>query len=93
MKNGIQYLHPNTLYNKPSSPPGDQLYPDNVCCDRPIFSHHEPNVLKSLLIIPSSTSQKSYPLFLLYSRIITHYTHIILLHRAVARSSQLVRPS
>ena len=40
----------------------------------------EPNMLKILPIIPSSTSQKFYPLFLFYSHIITYYSHIILLH-------------
>ena len=37
-------------------------------------------MLKNLPIIPSSTSQKIYPLFLFYSHIITYYSHIIILH-------------
>ena len=40
----------------------------------------EPNMLKILLMIPFSTSQKVYPLFLFYSHITTYYSHIILLH-------------
>ena len=41
MKNGIQFFAPqSTPYNKQSSLPGDHLYPDHVCGDRP-FSHHE----------------------------------------------------
>ena len=40
----------------------------------------EPNMLKILPIIPSSTSQKFYPLILFYSHIITYYSHIILLY-------------
>ena len=40
----------------------------------------EPNMLKILPIIPSSTSQKNYQLFLFYSQFITYYSHIILLH-------------
>ena len=43
-------------------------------------SKPEPNMFKILPIIPSSTSQKFYPLFLFYSYIITYYSHIILLH-------------
>ena len=35
-------------------------------------------MLKILLIIPSSISQKIYPLFLFYSHIITYYSYIIL---------------
>ena len=35
-------------------------------------------MLKILPIIPSSTSQKIYPLFLFYSHVITCYSHIIL---------------
>ena len=35
-------------------------------------------MLKILLIIPASTSQKNYPLFLLYFHIITYYSHIML---------------
>ena len=38
------------------------------------------NMLKIWPIIPSSTSQKIYPLFLFYSLIITYYSHIILWH-------------
>ena len=38
----------------------------------------EPNMLKILPNIPSSTSQKFYPLFLFYSHIITYYSHTIL---------------
>ena len=38
----------------------------------------EPNMLKTLPIIPSSTSQKIYPLFLFYSHIITYYSYFIL---------------
>ena len=37
----------------------------------------EPNLLKILPIIPSSTSQKIYPLFLFYSHIIVCYSYII----------------
>ena len=37
-------------------------------------------MLKILPIIPSSTSQKIYQLFLFYSHIIAYYSHIILLH-------------
>ena len=37
-----------------------------------------PNMLKSLPIIPSSTSQKIYSLFLFYSHIITYYSYFIL---------------
>ena len=36
-------------------------------------------MLKNLPIIPSRTSQKFYPLFLIYSQIITYYSFIILL--------------
>ena len=43
-----------------------------------LWSKPEPNILKILLIIPSSTSQKIYPLFLFYSHIITYYSHVIL---------------
>ena len=39
----------------------------------------EPIMLKNLPIIPSRTSQKFYPLFLIYSQIITYYSFIILL--------------
>ena len=39
----------------------------------------EPIILKNLPIIPSQTSQKFYPLFLIYSQIITYYSFIILL--------------
>ena len=35
-------------------------------------------MLKILLIIPSSTFQKIYPLFLFYSHIITYYSHFVL---------------
>ena len=35
-------------------------------------------MLKTLPIIPSSTSQKIYPLFLFYSHIITYYSYFIL---------------
>ena len=35
---------------------------------------HEPIMLKNLPIIPSRTSQKFYPLFLIYSQIITYYS-------------------
>ena len=38
----------------------------------------EPNILKTLPIIPSSTSQEIYPLFLLYSHTITYYSYFIL---------------
>ena len=38
----------------------------------------EPNMLKSLPVIVSSTSQKIYPLFLFYSHIITYYSYFIL---------------
>ena len=38
----------------------------------------EPIMLKNLPIIPSRTSQKFYPLFLIYSQIITYYFFIIL---------------
>ena len=38
----------------------------------------EPIMLKNLPIIPSQTSQKFYPLFLIYSQIITYYSFIIL---------------
>ena len=34
----------------------------------------EPIMLKNLPIIPSQTSQKFYPLFLIYSQIITYYS-------------------
>ena len=37
----------------------------------------EPNMLKILPIIPSSTSQKIYSLFLFYSHIITYYSYFI----------------
>ena len=36
-------------------------------------------MLKNLPIIPSRISQKFYPLFLIYSQIITYYSFIILL--------------
>ena len=36
-------------------------------------------MLKNLPIIPSRTSQKIYPFFLIYSQIITYYSFIILL--------------
>ena len=36
-------------------------------------------MLKKLPIIPSRTSQKFYPLFLIYSQIITYYSFIVLL--------------
>ena len=39
----------------------------------------EPIMLKNLPIIPSRTSQKFYPLFLIYSQIIIYYSFIILL--------------
>ena len=39
----------------------------------------EPIMLKNLPIIPSRTSQKFYPLFLIYSQIITYCSFIILL--------------
>ena len=39
----------------------------------------EPIMLKNLPIIPSRTSQKFYPLLLIYSQIITYYSFIILL--------------
>ena len=42
-----------------------------------IKSKPEPNMLKILPIIPSSTSQKIYPLFLFYSHIITYYSYFI----------------
>ena len=42
-------------------------------------SRLEPIMLKSLPIIPSRTSQKFYPLLLIYSQIITYYSFIILL--------------
>ena len=45
-----------------------------------MYTKPEPNMLKILSIIPSSASQKNYPLFVFYSRIITFYSHIILLH-------------
>ena len=38
----------------------------------------EPNMLKSLQITPSKTSQKVYLLFLFYSHITVYYSHIIL---------------
>ena len=41
-------------------------------------SKHERNILKTLPIIPSSTSQKIYPLFLFYSHVITYYSYFIL---------------
>ena len=42
MKNGIKFFAPQyTPYNKPSSPPGDHVYPDDGHCERPSFSHHE----------------------------------------------------
>ena len=43
-----------------------------------IWTKPEPNMLKTLPIIPSSTSQKIYPLFLFYSHIITYYSYFIL---------------
>ena len=43
-----------------------------------IFYKPQPNLLKTLMMIPSSTSQKIYPLLLFYSHIITYYFHIIL---------------
>ena len=39
----------------------------------------EPIMLKNLPIIPSRTSKKFYPLFLIHSQIITCYSFIILL--------------
>ena len=48
--------------------------------DTNTISKPEPVMLKILPIIPSSTSQKIYPLFLFYFHIIAHYSHIILLH-------------
>ena len=45
-----------------------------------IHTKPEPNMLKVLAIIPSSTSQKTYPLFLFYSHVITYYSNIILVH-------------
>ena len=39
----------------------------------------EPIMLKNLPIIPSRSSQKFYPLFLIYSQIIIYYSFIILL--------------
>ena len=39
----------------------------------------QPNMLKTLPIIPSSTFQKVYSLFSFYSHIITYYSDIILL--------------
>ena len=39
----------------------------------------EPIMLKNLPIIPSRTSQKFYPLFLIYFQILTYYSFIILL--------------
>ena len=47
-------------------------------CD-PIVSKPEPNMLKILPIIPSSTSQKNYPLFLFYSHIITYIIPILII--------------
>ena len=44
----------------------------------PAQCNPEPNMLKTLPIIPSSTSQKIHPLFLFYVHIITYYSHIIL---------------
>ena len=44
---------------------------------RPSFKG-APIMLKILLIIPSSTSQNIYPLFLFYAFIITYYPHKIL---------------
>ena len=38
----------------------------------------EPNMLKFLLIIPSITSNKIYPLFLFYSHIKAYYSLIVL---------------
>ena len=43
------------------------------------FTRLEPIMLKNLSIILSRTSQKIYPLFLIYSQIITYYSFIILL--------------
>ena len=45
-----------------------------------ILSHSkpEPNMLKILLIVPSSTSQKLYPLFFFDSHIITNCSHFVL---------------
>ena len=45
----------------------------------------EPIVLKNLPIIPSRTSQKFYPLFLIYSQIITYYSFSILLFYWVSK--------
>ena len=45
----------------------------------PVSVRLEPIMLKSLPIIPSRTSQKFYPLFLIYSQIITYYSFIIIL--------------
>ena len=44
-----------------------------------LFDRLEPIMLKNLPIIPSRTSQKFYPLFLIYSQIITYYSFITLL--------------
>ena len=47
----------------------------------------EPIMLKNLPIIPSRTSQKFYPLFLIYSQIITYYSYIILLIYWVSKNN------
>ena len=44
---------------------------------RSVTNRLEPIMLKNLPIIPSRTSQKFYPLFLIYSQIITYYSFII----------------
>ena len=60
--------------------PGNCRTKDSCSYINRAYNKPEPNMLKILPIIPSSTSQKMYPLFLFYSHIITYYSHIMLLH-------------
>ena len=51
-------------------------YAEHIEGKRSIPIKFEPNMLKSLPIIPSSTSHKIYPLFFFYSHIKAYYSHI-----------------
>ena len=49
----------------------------SLLADKKDVPRLEPIMLKNLPIIPSRTSQKFYPLFLIYSQTITYYSFLI----------------
>ena len=85
----LTFLHPHIPSNLFKYPETQNIHtiPMDDIIRRPkdkkwscvLFDRLEPIMLKNLPIIPSRTFQKFYPLFLIYSQIITYYSFIILL--------------